>query len=202
MKNQPWYIWVILGILAVGLVVIVYFKPNQAELKGLQAQCAQVEAEVMNLKAKKRQLDKIEAELVELNKGLAELETIIPQKKEIGEMLRAVQQMASDARLTISRFAPDREIAKDIYAEQPIPIEVIGSYHNLGAFFDRLLHYARLINVEDFSVKALPIQSEEGTISALFTAKTYFFFEPAPIKKAPANKPAKPVQEKVEYEHP
>jgi type IV pilus assembly protein PilO len=201
MKSQPWYVWALLGLFALVLVFLVYFKPKQAELKTLKAQSAQVESEVTNLKAKKRQLDKIEAELVELNKGLVELEAIIPQKKEIGEILRSVQQMASDARLNISRFAPTGEIAKDFYAEQPIPIEIIGSYHNLGAFFDRLLHFGRLFNIEDFSIKALPVQSEEGTVSALFTAKTYFFLEPTPVKKTAVNKPSK-AQENVEYEHP
>lgn len=200
MKRQPWYVWALLGLLIAGGAYLAHFKPKQAELKNLEQRRIQVEAEVADLRVKKRQLDKIEAELVSLNASLAELETIIPRKKEIGEILRSVQQMASDARLTVSRFVPEREVPKDYYAEQPIPIEVVGSYHNLGAFFDRLLHYPRLINIDDFAIKALPGQSEEATISALFTAKTYYFFDVSPVRKPESKKPGKPVQETIEYE--
>jgi type IV pilus assembly protein PilO len=201
MKSQPWYVWALIGLLAIGLLYIVYFKPQHNELKRLTEESAQVESEVANLQAKKRQLDKIEAELVGLNKSLAELETIIPRKREIGEILRSIQQMALDARLTIMRFTPDKEALKDFYAEQPIAIEVVGNYHNLGAFFDRLLHFSRLFNIDDVSIKALPAQNAENTISALFTAKTYYFLEVVPVKKPEAKKPAKPVPENVEYEN-
>ena len=66
-----------------------------------------------------------------------------------------------------------------------------GNYHTLGAFFDRILHFPRIFNIDDFSITALPSQTAETTISARFTARTYFFLEESPIKK-PEPKP-KPV---------
>jgi len=97
--------------------------------------------------------------------------------------------MAYDSDLDVIRFAPDREIAVDFYAEQPIPIEIVGTYHKLGGFFDRLLHYPRISNVDDFIIRALPNQSETAMISAIFTAKTYFFLD-QPVQKPAAKKPA------------
>ena len=124
MKNQPWYVYLLLGALLVGLVYIGYFKGRETELKNLRAERAKIEGEVTNLKSKKRQLDKIEAELVGLSKALAELETIIPRRKEHGEILRNIQQMASESQLEVIHFTPEREINRDFYSEQPIPIEV------------------------------------------------------------------------------
>ena len=94
---------------------------------------------------------------------LKELEVIIPQKKEIADILRRIQQLAFDSRLNIVKFAPSGEIRKEFYAEWPIPIEVTGNYHNLAMFFDRLSHFARIFNVENFSSAAFPTQTEALT---------------------------------------
>ena len=192
MKKQPWYVHLILIGLIGGLAYVGYFKPRQAELVKIRAERIAVEEEVASLREKKNQLDQIEAELATLTASLAELETIIPPKKEIGEMLRAVQQMAYDASLEVIRFAPDREVAIDFYAEQPIPIEVAGTYHNLGDLFNRLLHYPRICNVDDFTIQGLANQTDESTIKAVFTAKTYYFLD-QPVEKKPAAK-AKPAE--------
>jgi len=197
MKNQSWVVYVLLGLLLGGLVYIIFFKPRQAELSAARAELVNLENELTTLRAKKVQLNKIETELVDLSKALAELERIIPRKKESGEILRSVQQMAMDSQLELIHYTPEKEIARDFYSEQPIPIEVVGNYHNLGLFFDRILHFQRIFNIDDFSITALPGQSEASTITALFTAKTYFFFDESQIKKPEVNRPQvqKPIKE-------
>jgi len=195
MKKTSLLTYILLAAALCGLLYIAYFKPRQAQLAQARTERTALEQELTVLRAKKVQLDKIEAELVDLSKSLAELETIIPKKRESGEILRSVQQMAIDSQLELVHYTPEKEIVRDIYSEQPIPIEVVGSYHNLGYFFDRILHYQRIFNIDDFAVKALPNQSEEATISAVFTARTYFFLDESQIRKPEANRPQKPVQE-------
>jgi len=148
---------------------------------------------------KKRQLDAIEAELVSLNASLSELETIIPQKKETSDILRNIQQMAFDQQLDLVRFAEDRETARDFYTEWPIPIVVNGTYHNLAQFFDRILHFPRIFNIDDFSIKALSDQRSGNTITASFTLKSYFFLEQAMIKKPAPTRPRPVKQERNEF---
>jgi type IV pilus assembly protein PilO len=180
MKNWPWYGYLLLAAIVFGLFYFIYFKPKNTELQGIRADREKVENEVQSLRLKKKQLDKIEADIASLNKTLKELEVIIPQRKEISDILRRIQQLALDSRLNVIRFAPRGEIPKEFYAEWPIPIEVSGSYHNLGIFFDRLSSFARLFIIENFSIRALPQQAEAATIGATFTAKTYYFLEEPP----------------------
>jgi len=187
MKNWPWYGYVILAGIIFGLVFIFYFKPKNAEIKNLRAERQKIEQEVQDLKAKKAELDQIEAELVAMNKQLKELETIIPQKREISDILRRIQQLAFDARLNIVKFAPRGEIRKGFYAEWPIPIEVSGNFHNLGMFFDSLSRFSRIFTIENFTIRAVTSQTESLTITSGFTAKTYYFLEeavPAPAGTA------------------
>jgi type IV pilus assembly protein PilO len=190
MKNLPWYGYIIIAVIIFGLAFFLYFKPQNAELKRIKAERLKVEDEVSQLQEKKKQLDKIEADLATLTEELRELEKIIPLKKEIDVILRRIQQMAFDSRLDIIRFTPRGEINREFYSELPIPIEIRGNYHNLASFFDRLSKFDRLFNVDNFSIKALNSQTEDTTISATFTAKTYMFLEEG------AETPASPKQKR------
>jgi len=200
MKKQAWTTYALLAALAVGLFYFVYYKPHQDDLASLRTERTGLEDELAQLRAKKRQLDTIESELTRLGASLAELEQIIPRKKEQSEIVRNIQQMALDAGIeTVLRIAPDREANKDFYLEWPIPIEVVGNYHSLGAFFDRILHFPRIFNIDDFSITSLQNQTAESTISARFTARTYFFLDESQIKKPEAPKPKRPVSSGNEY---
>lgn len=189
MKNMPWYAYIVLAVIVLGLAYFLYFKPQQAEFDRIKTERLQVEKEVQDLLEKKKQLDIIEAELATLTQTLKELEVIIPLRKEVDVILRRVQQMAFDSRLDLIRFTPRGEINREFYSEWPIPMEIRGSYHNLAAFFDRLSKFARLFNIENFTIKALNNQTADLTISSTFTAKTYIFLEEAEAPPAAKPKP-------------
>jgi type IV pilus assembly protein PilO len=187
MKNMPWYGYILLAVIVLGLAFFLYFKPQQAELNRIKEERQKVEGEVQSLLEKKKQLDIIEAELATLTQTLKELEVIIPLRKEVDVILRRVQQMAFDSRLDLVRFTPRGEVNREFYSEWPIPMEIRGNYHNLASFFDRLSKFARIFNIENFSIKALNNQTDDLTISSNFTAKTYIFLEEA--ETAAAEKP-------------
>ncbi|HOE14116.1 MAG TPA: type 4a pilus biogenesis protein PilO [Candidatus Saccharicenans sp.] len=180
MRNWPWYGYLLLAVIIFALVFFFFFKPRNAEIQNLRESRMKLEKEVEVLKEQKKELDKIEAELVVLNATLKDLEQIIPQKKEIADILRRIQQLAYDSRLNVLRFQPRGEVRKDFYAEWPINIEISGTYHNLGIFFDKLSKFSRLFNVNNFSITALNNQTDELTIGAKFVATTYYFVEEQP----------------------
>mgnify|MGYP001027522501 CR=1 FL=1 len=191
MKNWPWYGSLFFAVLIFGLAFLFYFKPQNAKLKELRAERVKVEAEVRNLKEKKRELDKIEADIVAMTAKLKTLEVNIPQRKEIADILRQIQALAYDSRLDVLRFAPGTEINKEFYAEWPIPIQISGNYHNLGTFFDKLSKFPRVFTIQNFAIKALNRQTDLNTVSANWTAKTYFFSE-TPAPTTPAKQQARP----------
>jgi len=177
MKERPWYTYVIIAVLIFGFFYFIYYKPRGKELASLRLERQKVEAEVRKAQKKKQDLDKIEAELKTLTATLANLEAIIPQKKEMSDILRRIQQLAYDSRLNIRRFAPQKLADKEFFSEQPISIEMTGNYHNLGMFFDQLSRFSRLFIVENFSIKSLARQTDASTVSVSCTTKTYIFHE-------------------------
>jgi type IV pilus assembly protein PilO len=190
MKNWPWYGYLILAALVGILVFFFFFKPRNEELAKLKTQRANLEKELQTLRLKKQELDKIEAELVTLKKSLAELSSIIPEKREIDDILRRIQQLAYDNRLNIMRFEPKGEINREFYSEWPINIVTTGNYHNLGFFFNSLSQFARLFTVPSVSIKALGNQTDAATVTASWTAMTYIFLDEAAIPPPAAKKPA------------
>lgn len=179
MKNLSWYHYVALILIVFSIFYFSYYKPKSKEVKNFRTDRTQVEEDVRKSRVKKRQLDKIEAELKSMNKTLEELEAIIPQKKEISDILRKIQQLALDSQLNITRFQPQGEIPKEFFSEWPILIEITGNYLNLRTFFNRLIYFSRLFTIENFAIQSLPRQSDEVTISVSCTAKTYIFHEEA-----------------------
>jgi len=187
MKDRPLLTYIIIAVLILGFFYFIYYKPKGKELVSLRAQREKVEAEVRKAQKKKRDLDKIEAELSTLGLTLANLEAIIPQKKEMSDILRRIQQLAYDSRLNIRRFAPQRLADKEFFSEQPISIEMTGNYNNLGMFFDQLSRFSRLFIVENFSIKSLARQTDASTVSVSCTTKTYIFHEEKALEKKASN---------------
>ncbi len=177
MREWPWFAYVVIAAIILGLFYFVYYKPKDEQLTNLRDERIKVQEEVAHLKLKKQELDKIEAELEQMKITLKKLEAIIPQKEEISNILKNMQQLAYDTRLNITKFIQNPEIVKEFYAEQPISVAVTGDYHNLAIFFDRLNTFQRLFNIEDFSIKALRAQTDAATISAEWNVKTYIYRE-------------------------
>ena len=184
MRDWPWFAYVLIAIIILGLFYFVYYKPKNEELKSIRNERIQVEAEVAHLRQKKEELDKIEAELELMKVTLKKLEAIIPQKEEISTILKNMQQLAYDTRLNITKFIQKPEIIKEFYAEQPIEVAITGDYHNLAIFFDRLNTFQRLFNIENFSIKAIRDQTDANTISAEWNVKTYIYREETTTEEA------------------
>ena len=149
----------------------------------------QVENEVMQLKSQKRQIDKIKKELEGMTATLKELEIVIPKKREIYNILKQIQELAYDSRLDIIKFINLGEVFQEFYWEWPISIEITGSYHNLAQFYDKLIDFPRLFNVENFLIRALSNQTDSETITATATVKTYIFEDIEPQQNQQLNQP-------------
>jgi type IV pilus assembly protein PilO len=195
MKQQNMVMYIAISAILALLFFFFYYSPRSSEIHTLKTKRIAAEAEVTTLRQKKKEMDKIEKELQSLQADLKGLQAIIPDKREISDILNQFQLLAFNCRLNITKFTPKGETPREFYAEWPIPIEITGNYNNLGIFFDRLSRFSRLFTIDRFSLKALSKQSEAATLSANFTSKTYIFLENPPMPvKAPAKKAVTPAK--------
>ena len=66
----------------------------------------------------------------------------------------------------------------EFYKEFPIQMDVVGRYHDLGIFLDRVSKYSRIINVDNLNMAARKGAGDK-TIRANFTAKTFVYDDTA-----------------------
>ncbi|MEW6354566.1 MAG: type 4a pilus biogenesis protein PilO [Pseudomonadota bacterium] len=142
------------------------------------------QAKSANLEAYKEQMD-------QMQKSFGAMLRQLPSKAEVADLLVDISQTGLASGLEFELFSPKEEVAKEFYAELPISIRVIGSYHELGAFVSGVAALPRIVTLHDLVI--WPWESKEGQASTadsqgkLFmelTAKTYRYLdEPAPAQK-------------------
>ena len=69
--------------------------------------------------------------------------------------LRPAWRRASSSSL----FQPQPEVPKDFYAELPIKIRVVGTYHEFGEFVSGLAALPRIVTIHDVQITAAPEQA-------------------------------------------
>ncbi len=86
--------------------------------------------------------------------------------------------IGSDTGLESVRYNPNiSDQAVEFYREFPINMDVVGDYHDLGVFFDRISKYSRIINVDNVQIAAN--NSGRGSIRSTFTATTFVYDDKA-----------------------
>ena len=86
--------------------------------------------------------------------------------------------MASSSNLKILRFIPKPTVPRAFYSDWPIELTVQGSYNSLGKFFEKISQYARIVNVNNISIKTNELGVDpKKTLSAVCTATTFVFRE-------------------------
>ena len=123
-----------------------------------------------------------------LEARLETLKRILPPEKEMPDLMRRVQYLAAQSSLQIRKFNPAAPAQKDFYQEVPVNLDLEGTYHNLGAFLDRVSRMSRLVNMGDVKIKAQPKPTINNTIQASAVATTYVYQDTPPAAAAQKGK--------------
>ena len=195
-KTLQWYYQVLLvGAICGGLLAVFwyqYLSPIETENQGKAAKVTELQQVVARSEARQNELAKIKKEALELQDRLEMLKAILPLEKETDQIFRAVQLQATASGLKVSRVAPKALVDHDGYTEYPIDLEVTGTYHNVGAFLDRIRQLPRIVNINGLRLQGRASEGElafSSSVGATYTATTYVYKEEPAIPTAPAPKP-------------
>jgi type IV pilus assembly protein PilO len=178
---------VVIGLLICGGFYYFWYADKVEEVNRKTAEKEQLNASIRALEITASKLQEFQREVQLLEAKLETLKRILPPEKETPDLMRRVQQLASQSNLIIRRFNPAATVNREFYQEFPINVDVEGTYHNLGMFFDRVGRLSRLVNVGNVKIKAQGNQTANNTIAASCTATTYVYVDapPAPPPGAP-----------------
>ncbi len=169
---------------ALGIVIAAYaLWPNLGDMRAKIAEYEEVytdkQAEIRKGQAAEQRLPELEREIAAKKQQLTDLEQILPNDRETGDLLRYVKNLGDQSNLDLKSFAPGGLRPAEFYQEFPIDMQVVGRYHDLGIFLDRVSKYSRIINVDNLRISAA--KKERGrTIEASLTATTFVYTEATP----------------------
>jgi type IV pilus assembly protein PilO len=194
LNKLPWKVQVgvflAVAVAALGGFYWYYVQSAQEAIATQQKTLDAMLADAAKANATARQLKNFQSQVGELSARLDNLRAVLPEEKDVGDLLRRLQTLATQSNLTIRGFKPAPIVQKQTHAEWPISLELDGTYHNLGLFFDRVSKFPRIINVANVKIKAKDKPQPGSTITASCTATTYVLVEAPAPKTGAAKKPA------------
>jgi type IV pilus assembly protein PilO len=181
LSKLPWYGQIGAFVVVSGLAVFGFWKfyvsEMQADIDARQTRLVALRADISKGQATARRLPQFEADVTELERRLDNLKAVLPEEKDVADILRRVQGLATQSNLTIQRFTPQDPKQETLYAALPYKLRAEGTYHNLGLFFDRISKFPRIINVSEITIKARQSQDASASIEAECIATTFVLQE-------------------------
>ena len=195
LTKLPWYAQIgAFVMLAIGAGVAFYIyleQPMRADLSGREQQLASLKQDITRGLNTTKKLPEFKAQVTELEGRLETLRAVLPEEKDLADMLRRLQTTASQSSLTIKNFKPGVLVAKQLHSELPMTLELEGTYHNLAMFFDKVGKFTRIVNISNVDVRGKDAPTSNVTISATCVATTFVLLDKPAQGKAGA-KPATP----------
>jgi type IV pilus assembly protein PilO len=122
----------------------------------------------------------------------------LPNKKEIPSLLRSISSLGKGSGLEFLLFKPKpeervgtqpkatdkqesaegkTEKPEEFYARVPLELTMLGSYHNVAVFFDKISKLDRIINILNFSMGDVEYTGGDTVMKASCLATTFRFLE-------------------------
>jgi type IV pilus assembly protein PilO len=179
-----WY-YQILVVAAVcgGLLGLLWYQvltPIKTEIESKDGTLAGLKQTIAKSEAQQKMLAQLKKDSLALQAKLDMLKLVLPLEKETDQVLRSVQQAASTSALRILRVGFRPIIDHEVYTEWPIDMEVVGTYHNIGAFLDKIRNLPRIVNVAGMRIQSRASQGDDAftsSVSANYTATTFVYRE-------------------------
>ena len=198
MAKLKWYyqVLIVAGVCGglLGLFWYEYLQDIQQQIVTKTAQVQELQKTIAKSQLQEKELEKIKKDAIDLQAKLEMLKMVLPQEKETDEIFRDVQKLATTSGLQVSRVTPRTTVDHDVYTEYPIDLDVTGTFHNIGAFLDRIRQLPRIVSIGGLKLQGRASQGEAAftsSVGATYTATTFVYKDEPITSTAPAAKPVK-----------
>jgi Tfp pilus assembly protein PilO len=194
-NNLPWYAR--LGIFG-ALAILVYAgfwyfvtSGTRKQTKELQTQIATLQRANAEAQIAQQRLNEFRASYKNKQEELEELKALLPEQRELTNVLEGIQDRARTTGLSLRKFTPKDDVQQDFYSGKKIDVSVQSSFSGLRAFFDQLAHYQRIVSITNFEIKQLEKQAQNKTVEARFDLTAYYVSSEK-LQKAATTQPNAP----------
>ena len=171
---------VLLAIL-VGIPVAGFLLDTRGQIETLDRGRADEQKNKQQYLAKKKlavNLDLHRQQLKEIDTQFGALLRQLPDKSQMDALLVDINQAGLGRGLQFELFKPaPREAAREFYAELPIQVKVLGTYHDMGAFASDVGQLSRIVTLNDVKIDT----TKDGSLAMEATARTFRYLDDSEI---------------------
>lgn len=171
---------ILLGFLAVVIIVGGYFyiiKDKRETLEQREQVESQLKQEFETKQQKAANLPAYEQQLAEMEEMLEVMLRQLPSKTEMPALLIDISQTALGAGIDNELFEPRSEVKRDFYAEQPINVRMVGTYHQFGNFVSSVASLSRVVILTMRDISLEPVEDSDGRLRLEGVVTTYRYLD-------------------------
>jgi type IV pilus assembly protein PilO len=173
-------------VLALFIVVMGWFlliSGKRDELASLVNKETELRAEFEKEQGRAVNLEPLKQQLTQMEQVLQQMLRQLPSKTEMPDLIIDISQTALSSGLSNELFQPGAEQPKEFYAEKPIALRMVGSYHQFGAFVSGVASLPRVVILTMHDINLKPkdpktgITARSGALELSGTVKTYRYLD-------------------------
>jgi Tfp pilus assembly protein PilO len=189
LNNIPWYAR--LGIfvaLALGLYAGFWYfvtRGTRQETKELTGKIEVLKKQNVEAQIASQRLSEFRTQYKNKQQELDELRALLPEQRELTNVLQGIQDRAKATTLQVRKFTPKDDVQQDFYSGKKIEVAVQSSFSGLRQFFDQMAKYQRIVSITNFEIKQMDKQMANKTVEARFDLTAYYVSSEKLQKQAP-----------------
>ena len=175
---------VITGLFIVGLAWYFFVADRKTELEGLVARQETLKVEFADKQGRAANLEPLKQQLAQMELMLQQMLRQLPSKNEMPDLIVDISQTALATGISNELFQPGPETAKEFYAEKPINLRMVGTYHQFGAFVSGVASLPRVVIMTMHNISLTPRAGKPGALVLQGTVKTYRYLDDEEVAAA------------------
>ncbi|KFL35821.1 hypothetical protein N788_07175 [Arenimonas donghaensis DSM 18148 = HO3-R19] len=168
---------VLIVALIIGLGWYLFVSDKRVSLEKEEATEVQLREEFQGKQGRAANLEPLKQQLAQMEVMLQQMLRQLPSKNEMPDLIVDISQTALAAGINNELFQPGSESQREFYAEKPIQLRMVGTYHQFGAFVSGVASLPRVVIMTMHDISLQPREGSSGTLVLSGTVKTYRYLD-------------------------
>ena len=175
---------VIIAAFIIGMVWYFFITDQREQLAKLEAEEGNLRSDFETKQGRASNLEPLKQQLAQMEQQLQQMLRQLPSKTEMPDLIIDISQTALATGITNELFQPGPEAPKEFYAEKPIQLRMVGTYHQFGAFVSGVASLPRVVIMTMHNIVLTPRNPSPGAkigpnsvLQLAGTVKTYRYLD-------------------------
>ena len=174
---RGFFVAMIFAVCASAAWYLLVWNEDRPVLQKAEADELDLRSQFENKQQRAANLDAYKAQLAEMERSFGAMLRQLPGKTEVPNLLVDISQTGLAAGLQEKLFQPSSEKSNGFYAELPIKIKLVGTFHQFGAFVSGIAALPRIVTLHDIQITPVEAKGSYDNLTMDVTAKTYRYIE-------------------------